>query len=156
MWMRTSLLIVCVVGMLSVGFGDSAQAQVSRLRIQQRTYNVTIVSEFGIPVRVGIFGYSKQATFRLSFDGGRTGPDVYDQELIGGDRVVIVWDTRGRRLLVADLTVDSNGTLVLGPYFGGAAAARAGAAADGAARPRAGAAAPLEGDIPKLKIKPKN
>ena len=153
---RKISLGLLVVGLLSVFLADAAQAQVPRIRIRQNTYDVTIVSEFGIPVRVGIFGYSERATFRLTFDGGRTGPDVYDQELIAGDRVIIVWDTRGRRLMVADVTIDSSGTLVLGPQFG--AAARRGAAVRGGAPAggRAAAAAPMGGDIPRLKITPKN
>ena len=144
----SSLLIACV---LFVAFTNSGQAQTRRVQIQpsQRSYDVTIVSEYGIPVRVGIFGYSTKATFRLTFDGGRTGPDVYEQELIGGDRVVIVWDTKGNRLMVADLTVDSDGTLVLGPLLYGAARGAA---------PKAGkakGAAAMKRDLPKLKIKPK-
>ena len=123
---------------------DLADAQVPRLRIQNnnRTYNIRIVSNFGQPVRVGIFGYSERATFRVSFDGGATGPDVYNQELIGGDRVVIVWDTNGRRLLVADLTVDSDGTLPLGPPM----------AAFGANPGARGAQGARGNDIPRLRI----
>jgi len=155
MMIRKSTMILLIGFITVVAATSAADAQVPRVRIQQNTYDVTIVSDFGIPVRVGIFGYSERATFRLTFDGGRTGPDVYTQELIGGARVVIVWNTQGRRLLVADLTVDGSGTLVLGPQF----ARAAGAAALGAgAAPRAaeGGGAPLEGDIPRLKIKPKN
>ena len=156
--MCVSKLGLLVVGLLSVVLANPVQAQVSRIRIRQNTYDVTIVSEFGFPVRVGILGYSERATFRLTFDGGRTGPDVFEQELIAGDRVIIVWDARGRRLMVADLTVDSSGTLVLGPQFGAAARRGGGAAVRGGvpAGGRAAAAAPAEGDIPRLKIKPKN
>jgi hypothetical protein len=142
--------MLLVLGLLSVVYANWAHAQVPRVRIQQRSYDVTIVSEFGVPVRVGIFGYSSKATFRLTFDGGRTGPDVYEQELISGDRVVIVWDTKGNRLLVADLRVDSDGDLVLGWPTG--AAARSGAA-KGRAK-KGGAAAAKANEIPRLKIKP--
>lgn len=152
MFARKSFLAALVVGLVSLGSVNSAQAQLSRVRIQQKTYDVTIVSEFGIPVRVGIFGFSEKATFRLTFDGGRTGPDVYDQELIGGDRVVIVWDIRGRRLMAADLTVDSDGILVLGPQFAAAARAAAGAELPAGA---AAAEAPAN-DLPRLKLKPKS
>jgi hypothetical protein len=127
---------------------NSVQAQVPRIQIRQGAYDVTIISEFGFPVRVGIFGYSEQATFRLSFDGGRTGPDVYQQKLIAGDRVIIVWDTRGRRLLVADLTVNSSGALVLGPQIAAAAAKRETGNEPRGAKAKSNA-------IPRLKIKPK-
>ena len=151
MFVRKSSTMLLAVVLLSVVWANSAQAQVPRLRIQRKTYDVTIVSEFGIPVRVGIFGYSSDATFRLTFDGGRTGPDVFKQELIGGDRVLIVWDSKGNRLLVADLRVDSDGELIIGWPYG--AAARGGAPN---ARARAdGAAAARSNEIPRLKIKPK-
>lgn len=150
MFARKFILSVLAYGLLSVVLADSSPAQVPRLRVQtSRSYDVTIVSHFGIPVRVGIFGYSKDATFRLDFDGGRTGPDVYTQELIAGDRVIIVWDTRGRRLFVAEVTIDSKGTLHLEPQFGAAAARAEGG------NPRVGGAA-AEGDIPRLKITPSN
>ncbi len=164
MCMRRSFLASLAVCILASCYANSVHAQIPRIRIQQNSYDVTIVSEFGYPVRVGIFGFTERATFRLTFDGGRTGPDVYTQELIAGDRVLIVWDMRGRRLLVADLPVTNSGTLVLGPQIAmaakradGAAAARGAAPARGAATPRGADAAKADkaNAIPRLKIKPK-
>lgn len=139
--------LMCGVLTATILMTVAADGQVGRLRIQRGSYFVKIVSQYGFPVRVGIFGYSTQANCRIDFDGGRTGPDVYTQELIAGERVVFVWDRQQRPLLVARVTVDTNGTLVVGPGFG--AAARGGPAA----RAEAGAgAAPL--NLPELKIEP--
>lgn len=132
-----------------------ADAQPPRLRLQNRSYNVTIVSEFGIPVRVGIFGYSTKAQARIDFDGGRTGPDVYDQELFAGERVICVWDPRGRALLVASVLIDSDGMLVLAPYFAGQAAAAVAGDAPPAAANGEGENDQAAPGIPRLKIKPK-
>ena len=144
-------LFVVSLFVVSLLWVAPAQAQAPRLRLQNRTYNVTIVSEFGYPVRVGIFGYSTKAQVRIDFDGGRTGPDVYDQELFAGERVVCVWDHRGRALLVASVLIDSSGVLSLAPFFGGQAAGAAPRAAAGAA----GGAGAAGAGIPRLKIKPK-
>jgi len=140
-------LLAILAGVISIWSESSVEAQVPRLRVAQRSHDVTIISRFGIPVRVGIFGYAKDATFRLDFDGGRSGPDVYTQELIAGERVVFVWDTARRPLLVAQVSIDSDGELELGPLYA-AAASEPGAARD---------AAPKEGfGLPQLQIKPKN
>lgn len=137
--------IVCLVVVASfAGWASAASPPViGSARIRQNSHRVKIVSQFGIPVTVGIFGRQEDATFRVRFDGGRTGPDVYSQNLIAGERVVCVWDGRGTLLFIADLNVDASGTLELpgGVEYGGAA--REGAAAARAARP----------DLPRLKIK---
>ena len=118
-----SCVAVLGVLVLCVGWAGSASGQIiGSARIRQESYRVKIVSHFGIPVTVGIFGRQTDATFRLRFDGGRTGPDVYTQNLIAGQRVVCVWDSSGDLLFIADLNIDASGTLELpGPaeYRGG-------------------------------------
>lgn len=132
------------VFVLCAGWVSSASGQIGSARIRQDSYRVKIVSNFGIPVTVGIFGRQKDATLRVRFDGGRTGPDVFTEDLIAGERVVCVWDSRGALLYIADLLVDSRGTLELpGP-------AEYGAARDGAAA----AARAEKPDLPRLKIQP--
>jgi len=137
---------------LCIGWAGTASGQIiGSARIRQDSYRVKIVSHFGIPVTVGIFGRQQDATFRLRFDGGRTGPDVYTQNLIAGQRVVCVWDSRGDLLFIADLDIDASGTLELpGP-------AEYGAARRGGAAMRDEAAAPARAgrpDIPRVKIQP--
>ena len=141
-----SVLVVCV------GWADSASGQITgSARIRQESYRVKIVSHFGIPVTVGIFGKQTDATFRLRFDGGRTGPDVYTQNLIAGQRVVCVWDSSGDLLFIADLNIDASGTLELpGPAEFGAARRDGAAMRDEAAAP---ARAPRP-NLPTIKIQP--
>ena len=138
---------------LSLVWVAPIHAQLPRLRVENNTYKVTIVSEFGFPVRVGIFGYSTKAQVRIDFDGGQSGPDVYNQQLYAGERVVCVWDNRGRALLMASVLIDSSGTLTLAPLYGGQAGAGAaeGAEADAA---DAGAAEAGAAGIPRLRVKP--
>ena len=145
---------VALLGMLvvSAGWASPASGQITgSARIRPDSYRVRIVSNFGIPVTVGIFGQPKDATFRVRFDGGRSGPDVYTQNLIGGERVVCVWDARGALLFIADLTIDASGTLELpepaeygAPRRGGAAARSEQAAPAQVPRP----------DLPRLRIQP--
>lgn len=102
-----------------------------------------------MPVTVGIFGRQKDATCRIRFDGGRTGPDVYSQDLIAGERVVCVWDTNGALLFIADLSIDASGTLELPGSAEYGAAGRDGAAMlDGAAPARS-----PKPDLPRVRIK---
>jgi hypothetical protein len=102
-----------------------------------------------MPVTVGIFGQQKDATFRVRFDGGRRGPDVYSQDLIAGERVVCVWDTNGTLLFIADLNIDASGTLELPSSEEYGAAGRDDAATlDGAAPARS-----PKPDLPRLRIK---
>ena len=148
---RTCVALLSVL-VLGAGWVGTASGQiVGSARIRQESYRVKIVSHFGIPVTVGIFGRQQDATFRLRFDGGRTGPDVYTQNLIAGQRVVCVWDSRGDLLFIADLDIDASGTLELpGP-------AEYGAARRGGAAMRDEAAAPARAgrpDIPRVKIQP--
>ena len=137
---------------LSLGWAGSASGQaIGNVRIRQDSYRVKIVSNFGIPVTVGIFGRQRDATLRVRFDGGRTGPDVYAEDLIAGERVVCVWDSRGSLLFIADLTIDSSGTLELpGPEAYGAPA-RDGAQVLGEPAAPARAGRP---DLPRVKIQP--
>jgi len=102
-----------------------------------------------MPVTVGIFGQQKDATFRVRFDGGRTGPDVYSQDLIAGERVVCVWEPNGTLLFIANLNIDASGTLELPGSEEYGAAGRDGAAIrDGAAPARS-----PKPDLPRLQIK---
>ena len=149
---KRSCVAVLGVLVLCVGWAGSASGQIiGSARIRQESYRVKIVSHFGIPVTVGIFGKQTDATFRLRFDGGRTGPDVYTQNLIAGQRVVCVWDSSGDLLFIADLNIDASGTLELpGPAEYGAARRR-GATARG--EPAAPAESPRP-DLPRVKIQP--
>ena len=80
--------------------------------LEGREYRVRIDStQFGAPHTVGIFGRTKTGTTRISFDGGRTGPDVYTQSLSGGMRVVCVWNANGDVVFLDSLYVDRAGTL---------------------------------------------
>ena len=143
-----SCVVFLGVLVLCAGSAGSASGQIiGSARIRQDSYRVKIVSNFGIPVTVGIFGQAKDATFRLRFDGGRTGPDVYTQNLIAGERVVCVWDSSGSLLFIADLNIDASGTLELpGPALYGAPRRDGAAAAAPARAPRP--------DLPRLKIQP--
>jgi hypothetical protein len=149
---KRSCVAVLGVLVLCVGWAGSASGQIiGSARIRQESYRVKIVSHFGIPVTVGIFGKQTDATFRLRFDGGRTGPDVYTQNLIAGQRVVCVWDSSGDLLFIADLNIDASGTLELpGPAEYGAARRDGAAMRDEAAAP---ARAPRP-NLPTLKIQP--
>ena len=152
--MLTNRSCVVFLGVLALcaGWANSASGQVfGSTRIRQDSYRVKIISQFGMPVTVGIFGQQKDATFRVRFDGGRTGPDVYSQDLIAGERVVCVWDSRGSLLFIADLTIDSSGTLELpGPEVHGAPA-RDGAQVLGEPAAPARAGRP---DLPRVRIQP--
>jgi hypothetical protein len=135
------VFVVCV----AVATSASGQ-RIGRSRIRSSEYRVKVVSHFGIPVTIGIFGRQKDATFRVTFDGGRTGPDVYSLSLLSGERVICVWDTRGSLLFISDVVVDRSGTLDIPDV--GYAPARGGAAERGEARD--GGAGP---DIPRLRIR---
>ena len=149
--MSTNRSCVAFLGVLALcaGWANSASGQVfGSTRIRQDSYRVKIISQFGMPVTVGIFGQQKDATFRVRFDGGRTGPDVYSQDLIAGERVVCVWDPSGVLLFIANLNIDASGTLELPGAEEYGAAGRDGAAMlDGAAPARS-----PKPDLPRLRI----
>jgi hypothetical protein len=143
---RSSVVFVGALA-LSLVWAASASGQVfGRARITSDSYRVRIVSQFGIPVTIGIFGRQDDATARIRFDGGRTGPDVTFRNLIGGERVICVWDAHGTLLFIADLIVDSSGTLEIPGVM---AAAHAAEGRESAA-PAPKMSSP---DIPRLNIK---
>lgn len=150
--MLTNRSCVAFLGALALcaGWATSASSQVfGNARIRQDSYRIKIVSQFGIPVTVGVFGRQNDATFRVRFDGGRTGPDVYSENLIAGERVVCVWDTDGVLLFIANLNIDASGTLELpGSQEFGAARRDGAAMLDGAAPARS-----PKPDLPRLRIK---
>jgi hypothetical protein len=101
------LLLVPVVAML---FGVLCDRSTSaQLRIQADTYMVRIVNELGIPIRVGIMGYQKDANYRWDLDTGKS--DM--QKLYAGQRVVVAWDKSGNLVFAADVDVDRDGMLAL-------------------------------------------
>jgi hypothetical protein len=140
-------IMLFAIGIYVLTCTAASYAQLPRIQLQQKTYDVTVVSEYGFPVRVGIFGYSTRANCRIDFDG--THPDVYDQKLYAGERVVFVWDRRGTPLMVAVVTIDSDGVLVVGGPFADMPAG----APYGRAEARAGGAQPKL-NLPRLRIKP--
>jgi hypothetical protein len=77
--------------------------------LEDREYKVNIVSQFGVPVTIGLFGRKKDATSRLAYDGVQ--PDEVLWRLDGGERVVVVWDRKGRLMFASELLVDRSGTL---------------------------------------------
>lgn len=58
-------------------------------------FKFTIKNKITNPICVGIFGIESDATFRVELDAGATFVTPSDEFLIGGNRMVVVWDTVG-------------------------------------------------------------
>lgn len=108
--MLLGVLVFCLAKVTTA----SAQIRITQSPrdLEDNEYRIRIDStQFGAPHTVGIFGRPKSSTMRISFDGGRRGPDVTTIRLSGGMRVVCVWDTDGDLVFFDSVYVDRNGTL---------------------------------------------
>jgi hypothetical protein len=110
--MLLGVFVLCLATMLTA----TAQIRITQgpRDLEGNEYRVRIDSTgFGAPHTVGIFGRPKSSEIRISFDGGRRGPDVYAARLNGGMRIICIWDTDGDLVFFDSVLVDRNGTLRL-------------------------------------------